>query len=105
MSLAKTRNLVGTAWAHTTSRPVDGYLDPNLHVHCFTINATHTGERWTAVDLSAIVADSGYFDAIFKSQLASKLQTIGYPIERTRHGFEIAGVDRNTIEKFSRRSF
>ncbi|MCC7336743.1 MAG: AAA family ATPase, partial [Pirellulaceae bacterium] len=104
LTLAKTGNIVGAAWLHTTSRPVEGYPDPNLHVHCFAINATHTGERWTAADFSAIVADSGYYDAIFKSQLATNLREMGYQIERNKNGFEVAGVKRSTIDKFSRRT-
>ncbi len=104
MTLEKTGNLVGASWLHTTSRPVEGYPDPNLHVHCFVVNATNTGDRWTAVDLSAIVRDSGYYEAIFQSRLAEKVQSIGYPVERSERDFEIAGVSRSTIDKFSRRT-
>ncbi|MEM8669448.1 MAG: MobF family relaxase [Planctomycetota bacterium] len=104
MSLAKTRNIVGASWLHTTSRPVDGYPDPNLHVHSFVINATKAKDRWTAVDLSAVVRDSGYYEAVFQSRLAENLQAIGYPVERNTRDFEIAGVKRATVEKYSRRT-
>ena len=46
----------------------------------------------------------GYYTAYFRSQLADKLQSLGYDIERTKHGFEVKGVDRETIEQFSRRT-
>ncbi|MEO9931177.1 MobF family relaxase [Rhodopirellula bahusiensis] len=104
MSLAKTRNIVGASWLHTTSRPVDGYPDPNLHVHAFTLNMTHADDRWTALDLSAVVKDSGFYEAVFQSRLAQHVQEIGYPVERSERGFEIAGITRPTIEKFSRRT-
>lgn len=104
MTLAKTRNIVGASWLHTTSRPVDGYPDPNLHVHSFVINATKAGDRWTAVDLSAVVRDSGYYEAVFQSRLAENLTALGYPIERSDRDFEIAGIERSTIDKFSRRT-
>lgn len=100
----KTGNIVGASWLHTTARPVDGHPDPQLHVHGFVLNATHTGKRWTAVDLSAIVRDSGYYEAIFQSRLAGKMVELGYPVERSERDFEIAGVDRGTIELFSRRT-
>ncbi|QDS91431.1 Multifunctional conjugation protein TraI [Roseimaritima multifibrata] len=104
MTLAKTGNLVGASWLHTTARPVDGHPDPQLHVHGFVLNATNTGNRWTAADLSAVVRDSGYYEAIFQSRLAGKIASIGYPVERSERDFEIAGVTRQTIEKFSRRT-
>lgn len=99
----KTGNIVGASWLHTTARPVDGHPDPQLHVHGFVLNATHTGQRWTAVDLSAIVRDSGYYEAIFQSRLAGKMVELEYPVERSERDFEIAGLGRDTIEKFSRR--
>ncbi len=104
MSLQKTGNIVGASWLHTTSRPVDGWPDPNLHVHCFVINATHTGNRWTAVDLSSVVRDSGFYEAIFQSRLAENIVKLGYPVSRNAKDFEIEGVSRQTIDKFSRRT-
>ncbi|MCA9178419.1 MAG: relaxase domain-containing protein [Planctomycetales bacterium] len=105
MTLRKTRNLVGVAWTHTTSRPVDGHPDPQLHVHGTVLNATHVaGDRWTAVDLSTVVKDSGYYGALFQSRLASEVQKLGYRVVRTEHNFEIDGIQRTLIEKFSRRT-
>ena len=106
MSLKKTRNLVGVAWTHTTSRPVGDHPDPQLHVHATIINATHDvqKDRWTAADLSAVVRDSGYYEALFQSRLAGRIQQLGYRIERSEHNFEIKGMSRSLIEKFSRRT-
>lgn len=104
MSLQKTGNIVGASWLHTTSRPVDGWPDPSLHVHCFVINATNTGDRWTAVDLSDVVRDSGLYEAMFQSRLAENMTQLGYPVARSARDFEIEGVSRETINKFSRRT-
>lgn len=105
LTYAKTRNITGAAWLHTTARPIDGHADPQLHVHGFVINATNTGDdRWTALDLSAVVKDSGYYEAIFQSRLAGKLESLGYATERNGRDFEVAGVSRKTIDKFSRRT-
>jgi hypothetical protein len=38
------------------------------------------------------------------SRLASKIQNLGYAVQRSEHNFEIAGISRDTIEKFSRRT-
>src|ERR1700688_1125527 len=35
-----TGNMVWAEFIHTTSRPVDGLPDPQLHAHCFVFNAT-----------------------------------------------------------------
>lgn len=104
-----TGNLTAASWLHVTARPVDDpqfgpHPDPQLHVHFATINCTHVeDDRWTAVDLSKVVRDSKYYDAFFQSTLATKLQQLGYPVQQSEHNFEIAGVSRETIDRFSRR--
>ena len=109
ISTRNTGNLTAASWVHLTSRPVDDpefgpHADPQIHTHIATLNATFDGNRWTAVDLSDIVRDSGVYESAFQSRLAHKLQALGLPIERTQHNFEIKGVSRETIENFSRRT-
>src|SRR5580693_4691507 len=45
-----TGNMVWAEFIHTTSRPVDGVPDPQLHAHCFVFNTTWDDEeqRWKA---------------------------------------------------------
>src|SRR6202041_2565819 len=47
-----TGNAVWAEFIHTTSRPVEGVPDPQLHAHCFVFNCTMdnaSGEqRWKA---------------------------------------------------------
>src|SRR5271163_1097730 len=45
-----TGNMVWAEFIHTTSRPVDGLPDPQLHAHCFVFNTTWDPdeERWKA---------------------------------------------------------
>ena len=105
-----TRTIVGAAWLHITGRPEDDpkhgvHPDVQLHVHGAIANATQTKKgRWTAVDLSNAVRDSGYYEALFQSRLATKMKQLGYPVERSEHNFELVGISRELIEKFSRRS-
>lgn len=101
-----TGNLIYAEFIHTTSRPVDGVPDPHLHAHCFTFNATYDDveDKWKAGQFGTIKKDASYFEACFHSSFSSKLEKAGYSIERTEKGWEIAGIDRQTIEKFSNRT-
>ena len=103
----KTGSLAAASWIHTTSRPTPGHApDPQIHAHVYTFNVTHDEKRnrFTALDPSDIYADTGYFNAYFLSTLASKTRALGYGVERSKNGFEIAGVPKSLIDKFSKRS-
>jgi conjugative relaxase-like TrwC/TraI family protein len=105
MHLEKSGNIVGASWLHTTSRPVPHQPpDCNLHVHCWVANATMSRNRWTALDMVAMVRDSKYYEGLFQSRLASKIQSLGYAVQRSEHNFEICGISRATIDKFSKRT-
>ncbi|MBL7815678.1 MAG: relaxase domain-containing protein [Saprospiraceae bacterium] len=101
-----TSNFAYAEFIHTTSRPVNGEPDPHLHAHCFTFNATYDDveQKWKAGEFGQIKTDGAYYEAFFHSQLTDKLSQSGYQIERTEGGWEIAGVNRSTIEKFSNRT-
>jgi conjugative relaxase-like TrwC/TraI family protein len=101
-----TGNMVWAEFIHTTSRPVDGIPDPQLHAHVFVFNATWDGEeqRWKAGQFRGLKADAPYFQAGFRARLANKLQDLGFGITRKRDDFEIAGVPASVIKGFSRRT-
>ena len=102
----ETGNLIYGEFIHTTARPVDGTPDPHLHAHCFTFNATYdqVEDKWKAGEFGNIKKDASYFEAYFHSSFAAKLEGLGFGIERNEKGWEISGIDRSTIEKFSRRT-
>ena len=102
----ETGNLIYGEFIHTTARPVDGMPDPHLHAHCFTFNATYdeVEGKWKAGEFGTIKKDAAYFEAYFHAAFSSKLDEMGYGIERTDKGWELAGIDRGTIEKFSNRT-
>jgi conjugative relaxase-like TrwC/TraI family protein len=101
-----TANLAWAEFVHFTSRPVGGIPDPHLHVHCFAFNATHDAveDRWKAANFRNIKKEAPYSEAAFHSRVTGKLASLGYEIERTRQGWEVRGIPRGTIEKFSRRT-
>jgi conjugative relaxase-like TrwC/TraI family protein len=101
-----TGNLVWGEYVHLTSRPVDGVPDPHLHAHCFVFNATFDREegRWKAAQLGDIKRDAPYFEAVFHSLLARRLEELGLQTVRTATGWELSGLGIGTLDKFSRRT-
>lgn len=100
-----TRNLVWGEFVHTTARPVEGIPDPHLHAHCFVMNLTfdETEDRWKAAQFGNLKRDASFYEAAFHTRFSSRLAELGFPIERTRKGWELAGVSRATLDNFSRR--
>ncbi|HKQ48580.1 MAG TPA: MobF family relaxase [Phycisphaerae bacterium] len=101
-----TGNMVWGEFIHTTARPVDGVPDPHLHAHCFVFNTTWDGieERWKAGQFAGLKRDAPFFEAVFHSRLARRMEELGLPVQRTRHGWELAGVPKAALSKFSRRT-
>lgn len=101
-----TGNLLFAEFVHLTSRPVDGVPDPHLHAHCFVFNATfdQTEDRWKAAQFREVVRDAPYFEAAFHARLSKGMADLGFTVERTKAGWEIAGIDRPVLDKFSRRT-
>src|SRR5260370_19943777 len=101
-----TGNMVWAEFIHTTSRPVDGIPDPQLHAHVFAFNTTWDDEehRWKACQVGDIKRDAPYFQAAFRVRLAGKLQDLGFGVERKRDDFEIAGIPADVLKRFSRRT-
>src|ERR1700675_509341 len=101
-----TGNMAWAEFIHTTSRPVDGVPDPQLHAHVFVFNTTWDAEedRWKAGQFADIKRDSPYFQAAFRVRLANRLQDIGFGVERKRDDFEIADIPNDVLGRFSRRT-
>jgi conjugative relaxase-like TrwC/TraI family protein len=101
-----TGNMVWAEHIHRTTRPVDGSPDPQLHAHATILNATYdsTENRWKAIQLGNIVRDKGYYQAAFHARLAGRLHDLGYGIEKHGNSFTLAGISRDTVEQFSRRT-
>jgi conjugative relaxase-like TrwC/TraI family protein len=101
-----TGEMIWAEFIHTTSRPVDGLPDPQLHAHCFVFNSTWDQEesRWKAGQFRELKRDAPYFQAAFRVRLANRLQDLGFGVERKRDDFEIAGIQRDVLGRFSRRT-
>lgn len=99
-------NLVWAEFTHLTARPVDGIPDPHLHMHCYAPNASFDPVEgiWKAGQFRGIKRDAPYFEAVFHNRLARNLEAIGYRTERTATGWDLAGIPKAVVEKFSRRT-
>ena len=103
-----TGNLVVAVYHHDASRE----LDPQIHTHAVAANMTFDGieGRWKALQASAIYQNRAYLTEVYRNALARQVRSLGYEIESKRDGkgndcgFEIRGVPRDLIEKFSERS-
>ncbi len=100
-----TGNLAWAEFIHTTSRPVDGIPDPQLHAHCFAFNATWDPEeqRWKAGQFGDLKRDGAYYQAAFRARLAEKVTGLGHELEYDKGDFEIAGLAA-PAKKFQRRT-
>ena len=98
------------AWAvakfeHDSSRPVDGYAAPQLHTHAVIFNVTETAEGKTrSLQAQELYKTQQFATAAYRSELAVRLQSLGYEIERGAHGQpEIKGYTREYMEASSPR--
>jgi conjugative relaxase-like TrwC/TraI family protein len=103
-----TGNLFAYRVTHRDTRvnPGDQMPDCHLHDHVFTLNLTFdpVEKRFKAAQLAQIKHDAPYFEAVYMNRLATNLRDLGYGIRRDKKAFEITGIDRPLIEKFSRRT-
>lgn len=101
-----TGNFAWAEFVHFTARPVGVVPDPHLHVHAFTFNLTfdEVEQRWKAAELHDVVHDAPYFEAAFHARLSGKVAALGYAVERSVTGWEVAGVPDTLLHKFSSRT-
>ena len=97
-----TANLVAAAFVHDSSRE----LDPQLHTHFTVFNATfdETEKCWKALEARGMYDAIRYGTAVYRNELAKRVQQIGYRIQPAKHGFEIEGVNPEILNRFSKRA-
>ena len=97
-----TGNLVAAAFVHDSSRT----LDPQLHTHFTVSNATFDEQEhcWKALQAGGMYEAVRYATAVYRNELAKRVQQIGYRIRPAQHGFEIEGVSDEVMQRFSKRA-
>ena len=98
----KTGNLVAASFVHDSSRA----LDPLLHTHFTVFNATFDREErcWKALEARGMYDAIRYGTAVYRNELARRVQQIGYRVQPVKHGFEIEGVGDEVLKRFSKRA-
>lgn len=101
-----TGNWVAAEFVHLTARPEDGFPDPHAHVHLVVMNMTYDPEerKWKAVQMGFVHEEAPYYQAAFLRRLKNNIEALGLKTVPAEHGWEIAGVERETVLKFSRRT-
>ena len=97
-----TGNFVAAAFVHDSSRA----LDPQLHTHFTVFNATFDREErcWKALQARGMYDAIRYGTAVYRNELAKRVQQIGYRIVPAKHGFEIEGISGEVVKRFSKRA-
>jgi conjugative relaxase-like TrwC/TraI family protein len=97
-----TGNLVAAAFVHNSSRE----LDLQLHTHFTVFNATfdETEKCWKALEARGMYDAIRYGTAVYRNELAKRVQQIGYRIQPAKNGFQIEGVSDAVLKCFSKRA-
>jgi conjugative relaxase-like TrwC/TraI family protein len=100
-----TGKFVAATFEHDTARPVDGYAAPQLHTHAVIFNVTERESSQTrALQPQEMFASQHYATSVYRAELASRLQALGYELERGKHGQpEIRGYTKEYLEASSPR--
>jgi conjugative relaxase-like TrwC/TraI family protein len=97
-----TDNLVGAVFRHDTSRA----LDPHLHSHCILFNATRDSVEgsWKALEICEMLSAKKFAENVYYHELVKSLNRFGYRVRNNPRGdFEIEGVSKDLVKKFSKR--
>jgi conjugative relaxase-like TrwC/TraI family protein len=99
-------NMIVAEFIHFTARPVKGVIDPHLHIHCFVPNVCwdHIEKMWKAIDVASIKADAPHWQEMFQRRLADRIGDLGYSVIWQGKSWEIEGITRDMIERFSGRT-
>ena len=102
-----TGNVVAAAFRHTASRA----LDPQVHTHLVTANATWDAQSksWRAMTEFEMLRAVRYAGKVYQNELGRSCRELGYGLAETHDergtvtGFEITGVSAKIRERFSKR--
>jgi conjugative relaxase-like TrwC/TraI family protein len=100
-----THKFVAATFEHDTARPVDGYAAPQLHTHVVIFNVTEQANGTTrSLQPHELFVSQRYVTAVYRSELAIRLQMLGYELEGGKHGQpEIRGYTKEYLEASSPR--
>src|SRR5229473_3514931 len=105
-----TGKFIAATFEHDTARPVDGYAAPQLRTHAVIFNMTErengleNGKQMRALQPHEMFVSQRYATAVYRSELALRLEKLGYELERGKHGQpEVKGYTKEYLEASSPR--
>jgi conjugative relaxase-like TrwC/TraI family protein len=100
-----TGKFIAATFEHDTARPVNGYAAPQLHTHVVIFNVTERENGETrSLQPHELFVSQRYVTAVYRSELAMRLEKLGYELERGKHGQpEIRGYTKEYLEASSPR--
>ena len=100
-----TGKFIAATFEHDTARPVDGYAAPQLHTHTVIFNMTERENgQMRALQERSLFQSQQYATSVYRSELAMRLQGLGYEAERGKHGQpEIKGYTQEYLDASSPR--
>jgi conjugative relaxase-like TrwC/TraI family protein len=105
-----TGKFISATFEHDTARPVDGYAAPQLHTHAVIFNMTErdssseNGTKMRALQPHEMFVSQRYATAIYRSELALRLEKLGYELEPGKYGQpEVKGYTKEYLEASSPR--
>ena len=100
-----TGRFVAATFEHDTARPVEGYAAPQLHTHAVIFNVTERDNGQTrALQERSLFQSQHYVTSVYRSELAIRLQGLGYEIQTGKHGQpEIKGYTQEYLDASSPR--
>jgi conjugative relaxase-like TrwC/TraI family protein len=96
---------VAARFEHDSARPVDGYAAPQFHTHVVFFNLTETAnDDIRPLQPQELYRSQQYATVVYRSELAHRLQELGYEIEHGKSGQpEIKGYSREYLDASSPR--
>ncbi len=92
--------IIAATFEHGTSRE----QDPQLHTHCLIANlAPRQDGSWGSLEPCEMYRHKMAAGAIYRAELATQVQTLGFQVERDGDSFAVAGVPAEICAAFSQR--
>jgi conjugative relaxase-like TrwC/TraI family protein len=103
----RTASVAAASFRHTASRA----LDPQVHTHFVTANATwdEKAKGWRALTEFQMVKAVRYAGKVYQNEMARACRALGYSVAEARDsrgtvtGFELSGVPSSVCKRFSKR--
>src|SRR5271163_4441867 len=94
-----TGKFITATFEHDTARPVEGYAAPQLHTHAVIFNVTERESGQTrSLQPQELFASQSYATNVYRSELAVRLNDLGYKVERGEWGEpQIAGYSKEYL--------